>query len=496
MAQSISSSSCKASTKAAALVDQAWNIFRDVFVKLAGALESSVTPTTFKEFEESLADQVREFARVILEQTINGLERATEPGEEVTYKGLGYTRRRKKTRNQHVSTLFGNVCLKRFGYRCWEAKQVAEPGIFPLELRLGLMEGVTPALGTKIGKHAAQSPQQQSITWLREEHGVTIGAGRFRKFVSELSPLLTEHRQPLQVNALLTALEEARNSRGNRKPVLAVGRDGVTTCENRHSFWEVATAATVTVFDRAGKRLLTVYLAHCPELGQATMSQMMSALLTNLLEQWEGPMPTLAYIADSGGNESSYFEDVLRKMKHPRTGKPLNWERVVDYYHAAERIWTISEALFGKKSWRYHTWARRMLRILKEKPNGPKRVLHSAGTHAACRKLGKQRKEKLTRALNYIRRRTKWMQYAELRNRHIPIGSGITEAACKIIFTQRLKLSGMRWSRDGAVRILSLRVILLSGIWDQAYCHALKQLEKELPATYAANHRNEAQIAA
>lgn len=126
----------------------------------------------------------------------------------------------------------------------------------------------------------------------------------------------------------------------------------------------------------------------------------------------KGPLPTLAYIADSGGNESSYFEDVLRNMKHPRTGKPLCWERVVDYYHAAERIWSIAEALFGKKNWRYHAWARRMLRILKEKPNGPKRVLHSAGAHAARRKLGKQRQEKLRLALNYIRRRTKWIQYA------------------------------------------------------------------------------------
>lgn len=244
------------------------------------------------------------------------------------------------------------------------------------------------------------------------------------------------------------------------------------------------------------KRLITVYLAHSPELGQATMSQMLSDLLVDVLDQWEGPLPTLAYIADSGGNESSYFEDVLRNMKHPRTGKPLSWQRVVDYYHAAERIWSIAEALFGKKNWRYHVWARRMLRILKEKPNGPKRVLHSAAAHAARKKMGKQRKEKLRLALNYIRRRTKWMQYADLRKRHIPIGNGITEAACKTIFTQRLKLSGMRWSREGAERILTLRVIRLSGIWEQAYCRVLEQLEKALPTTYDVEQRIETQTAA
>ncbi|MDP6557992.1 MAG: hypothetical protein QGF59_20430 [Pirellulaceae bacterium] len=41
------------------------------------------------------------------------------------------------------------------------------------------------------------------------------------------------------------------------------------------------------------------------------------------------------------------------------------------------------------------------------------------------------------------------------------------EAACKTVFTQRLKLSGMQWKRDGAKVILRLRIVLLSGIWDE-----------------------------
>ena len=44
----------------------------------------------------------------------------------------------------------------------------------------------------------------------------------------------------------------------------------------------------------------------------------------------------------------------------------------------------------------------------------------------------------------------------------LPLGSGVTEAACKTVFTQRLKNSGMRWSHDGAKTILTLRTILLS----------------------------------
>ena len=59
----------------------------------------------------------------------------------------------------------------------------------------------------------------------------------------------------------ICGLEKARSRRGNRKPVLAVGRDGITLREYTHRFFEVATAATVSVYDRAGKRLATVYLA-------------------------------------------------------------------------------------------------------------------------------------------------------------------------------------------------------------------------------------------
>jgi hypothetical protein len=70
---------------------------------------------------------------------------------------------------------------------------------------------------------------------------------------------------------------------------------------------------------------------------------------------------------------------------------------------------------------------------------------------------------------NYLRTRTKHMQYSEFRRLGLPIGSGVTEAACKTVFTQRLKLSGMRWSRAGAQTILNLRVVLLSGLWDQVY---------------------------
>ena len=65
------------------------------------------------------------------------------------------------------------------------------------------------------------------------------------------------------------------------------------------------------------------------------------------------------------------------------------------------------------------------------------------------------------------------MRYDVFRERGLPIGSGVTEAGCKTLFTQRLKQSGMRWKHDGMQTVLNLRVLVMSGIWDTVYAASL-----------------------
>jgi hypothetical protein len=160
-------------------------------------------------------------------------------------------------------------------------------------------------------------------------------------------------------------------------------------------------------------------------------------------------------------------------MRHPRTEEKLAWIRVVDYYHASERVWALAELLFGKG--RASTaWARKMLRLLK-KPSGVNRVLHSAAALRDRRQLCGQQRADFRKAYRYLRDRMTYMRYAEYRRWGVPLGSGVTEAACKTVYTERLKLSGMRWKKLGAQTILNLRVLLLSGVWDQAYTRVLKE---------------------
>ncbi len=498
MAQSTArdAASARGGVDAEEIVAGAFAIVRPKLIEIVESLRGPVTPAMLFDFELIVFGLLREFGRILLERLFNSLEGdGSELPHDVIFRGQGYRRLGKKTRNPHVATLFGKICLRRFPYRFWE-RGANEPCIFPLQLQLGLVEGVTPALADLIGRRMAEAgaTQKRVLEQLRKEQGVSMGVKRLRNLVAALAEGLSEYREASQVEALVKALQEADFSRGNRKPVIAVGRDGITLRQYKKGVFEIATVATVTIFDRSGKRLTTVYLAWRPELGQAAMSEMLTSLLAEVLKQWHGPLPTLSYITDSGSNEASYYRQVLERMCHPRTGKRLVWQRVADYYHAAERVWKISEILFGKKNKRYQRWARRMLRLLK-KPNGPKRVLHSAAAHKARRKLGKKRLEEFHTAYNYIRNRTKWMQYSQFKNRHIPLGSGITEAACKTVYTQRLKLSGMGWKNEGAQQILSLRTIHLSGIWSTTYDMHLAAITNLLPQPYAPSFNQNAKMA-
>ena len=60
------------------------------------------------------------------------------------------------------------------------------------------------------------------------------------------------------------------------------------------------------------------------------------------------------------------------------------------------------------------------------------------------------------------------VDYYSYRKKKWPIGSGVIEAACKVIIKQRLCNSGMKWTDDGARTVLALRCFNKSdGMWEQ-----------------------------
>jgi len=60
------------------------------------------------------------------------------------------------------------------------------------------------------------------------------------------------------------------------------------------------------------------------------------------------------------------------------------------------------------------------------------------------------------------------MDYAMHTEKNLPIGSGVTEAACKTLVKQRLCGLGISWKDQRAKAILSLRALVQSkGRWLQ-----------------------------
>ena len=432
------------------------------------------TPQLCHRFETQLSDQLRELGRLIVEWTFNHIEphdRADMP-KQMCFEGIWY-RRRSKTPNRKVATLFGTITVWRMLYQPLHG---VDPSIFPLEIRLGLEAGLcTPALTERVAQAATATSQNAVLAMLERDHGVCWSVATLRKVIAGVATNMEPHRHDAAVDRVLAWLEQADQSRGSRKPVLAVGRDGLMLPIRGEACYREGATATISVHDRRGQRLGTVYLGRMPEPGQETLSRQLTTLLKEVLQRWTGPLPRLAYITDGGYQQTRYYRQVLRRMSNPRcSGKRLKWAWVIDYYHACEYIYKMADALFSGPK-RAQASARKMCRWLKNKPKGIQRVLHSAAAIRGRSIVVRAKRKQYRTAYNYLRKRIRFLDYCQYRRDHLPIGSGVTEAACKTVFTQRLKQSGMTWKLEGGQWIVDLRVIQLSGLWPQvyqAYLHA------------------------
>jgi len=136
--------------------------------------------------------------------------------------------------------------------------------------------------------------------------------------------------------------------------------------------------ATVSVLDRRGKRLGTVYLGHMPESGPRTLTAPLTALLKAILSQVDSDGLRLVYVTDDGYHPNDYYQSVLQQMPDPRRPwRFLGWRRIIDYYHACQYVQQLAEVIFGSGTESQH-WAKQMREQLKTRANGVARVLQSA----------------------------------------------------------------------------------------------------------------------
>ena len=138
--------------------------------------------------------------------------------------------------------------------------------------------------------------------------------------------------------------------------------------------------------------------------------------------------------------------------------------------HAAEYLPHLAMAAYPGKTDKpkREQWLHDHRHRLKHESGAVDTLIKEAERLMNKRSLGKTVKDNLQAALTYFTNQRARMDYPAHLAEHLPIGSGVIEAACKTLVKQRLCGAGMRWKHQGAKIVLSLRALVQSsGRWAQ-----------------------------
>jgi len=417
------------------------------------------TPKDFGAFERDLHAQVMEVEREILAEE---MARADVDAEAIEVNGAVY---RKSVRSSgEYFTAAGPVRVERTLYR--DRTTDSPLSLSAMELRLGVVEGRwTPHAASLATWVVSQMTPGTSEELFKRMGNMTPSKSTLDRLPKQLLGWEENDRVAFEARLMKEELvpKEAR--------VVAVSLDGVLAPMNdtdkAETRAETAAAGkltkgpagyrevgvgTLTTYDAAGEVLRVVRLGRMPEFKKATLKTMLEAELVHVLRQ--RPDLELVKVADGAKDNWDFLTAAL----------PAGLE-VLDFYHAAEYLSAAFGAAYGDGSVKARRQFELKRHILRHEVGGVDTVIRSL--EYLARKH--PRSPRIAKALGYFRDNRARMNYAELAARNIPIGSGIVEASCKTLVSQRLKLSGMRWSDDGGQAILNLRAWHQSDRFDKAW---------------------------
>ncbi len=234
--------------------------------------------------------------------------------------------------------------------------------------------------------------------------------------------------------------------------VVAIGVDGTCMLMCEGGYRETM-AGTISLYGAGVERLHTIYIGATPEYGRATFFERMEREIAHVKSLY----PEAEYIGVADGAQENW--DFLKK--HVTT-------QVLDFYHAAEYLADAAKAAFPRNKAQREKWLEEHCHDLKHKQGSGTRILKEMQVLAAEQRLTEPIREKLDSAITYFRNHKHQMHYARYRRNDFPIGSGVTEAACRTLVKQRLCESGMQWVEKGASVVLSLRALVLTNErWQQ-----------------------------
>jgi hypothetical protein len=402
------------------------------------------------EVERRVLIEARQIGQIILAAA---LETAGN-GKTTSHRwcACGLSSRYVSDRPKTLQTLLGPVEIRRAYYHCRNCGR----GDFPLDEALGVAAtSLTPGVQEVVAWADAELAYGRAVEFLEKTMGLSLSKDTHETLSRTLGRAV-EPQETARAAQRWSALPPASQ--------LYVSCDGVKV--NTDAGWKEPKLGAVFRAERgrdgAPIRGPTRYVAH--------------------VEEAEPFGERLWRLADAAGVEKARTVIVLGD------GAPWIWNladmhfpkavQIVDFYHAVERLSAVAHALWGDDAPAAKDWLAQGRSALHDG--------HVGSLLNALRKLAPRRndlRECVRKAIGYFRQNRYRMRYDHFRAQGYFIGSGVIEAGRKHIVAKRFKQSGMRWSLQGFLNLLHLRLCILNGDWDDFARSRFPKLHS-LQATY------------
>ena len=405
--------------------------------------EGPFTAERFEQVERRTLEVCMELGRRVLQEVLEG--RDAQLPDAIEQDGRVF--RRRKATPKTIATLLGNVTYRRSRYRTREAgaSQV------PTDDSLGLIKG---RLTRPMARVCVLLPGRGPA---RDAHEILTGIGTASPSVSTLQRVTRSmnadlEKLPSEQRARIRSAEDipagARSVSVSLDGVmlpLMKGEDG-----RSEGSWREASCGAVSFHDARGNRQKTLYFGRMPEAGKETLKAEIEREVARIRELAEDRLPVLA-VADAAPDNWRFLDGLK-----PDAG-------AVDFWHACQHLSVAAAHARAPDAW-FRSWRR----ALRDDPDGAGRVVRAIRYLRDKARTRTARKE-LDRELAFFRKNRRRMRYAELADKAMGIGSGIVEAANKVLVAQRMKRSGMRWRIRSGQAVLSFRVLQKSGLFDRTW---------------------------
>ena len=384
--------------------------------------------------EDNILDAVNECGNIA---TAEALSKFDTDGTPIQVGKDKYTS--KGQVGKKYQTSYGEVNIERHVYQNTRGGKV----FCPLERDARTIKGTTSRFAKQIASKYSDLGSSRVQKDLSDNHNRDISREYIRN-ISEAVGSLVE-KKSVKWNYCPPVDAKHVNSIG-------ISLDG-TCMYLSNDGWRLAMVGTIALYDRDGERLHTQYVAAPPEYGKTSFHDAFAHDIEKTTKLYPGAIR--AGIADGATDNWSFLE------KHTSS-------QILDFFHASEYLNGAAKVVFRKKE-KQRSWFKKACHTLKHEKGGAVGLLEEMQTHQE-KKYSKKNKETLKSAITYFNNHVHQMDYSEYVKQNLPIGSGVIEAACKVIVKQRMCNSGMKWKNAGAKSVLNLRCVNYSGNqWEQLW---------------------------